>query len=74
MAYTLPEPGHPIAGRVAQNVEIPAMPLIANATNERGVQLVDAIPPIQNLELNLSIGLCLLMKKEVLMMMKRKKG
>jgi hypothetical protein len=55
MAYTLPEPGHPIAGRVAQTVEIPAMPLIVNATNEHGDQLVDAEPPIQNLALNLSI-------------------
>jgi hypothetical protein len=35
-------------------VEIPALPLIVNATNEYGVQLVDADPPIQNLELYLS--------------------
>jgi hypothetical protein len=79
MAYTLSEPRHPIAGRVAQTVKIPAIQLIVNATNEHGVQLVDADPPIQDLELNLrcmsesSIGLCLLMKKEVMMMMMKKK-
>jgi hypothetical protein len=55
MPYTLSVPGHPIAGRVAQTVEIPAMPLIVNATNEIGAQLVDATPAIQNLELNLSM-------------------
>jgi hypothetical protein len=52
---TLSVPGHPIAGRVAQTVEIPAMPLIVSATNENGDQLVDATPSIQNLELNLSM-------------------
>jgi hypothetical protein len=46
MVYTLSEPGHPIAGRVAQTAEIPAVPLIVNATNEHGVKLVDADPPI----------------------------
>jgi hypothetical protein len=55
MAYTLSKPGRLIDGRVAQTVEIPAMPLIVNAMNEHGDQLVDAKPPIQNLALNLSI-------------------
>jgi hypothetical protein len=55
MAYTFSEPGHPIACRVAQTAKIPTMPLIVNATNEHGAQLVDVDPPIHNLELNLSM-------------------
>jgi hypothetical protein len=60
MVYTLPEPGHPIDGRVAQIVRIPALPIIVNATNEHGVQLVDVDPPIRDLELNLSMYLKLI--------------
>jgi hypothetical protein len=36
-------------------MNIPAMALFANATNEHEVQLVNINPPIQDLELNLSM-------------------
>ena len=55
MEYTPPAPGRPIADRNAQVVNIPALPLIVNATNEHGEQLADLDPPIENLELNLSV-------------------
>jgi hypothetical protein len=55
MVYTLPEPGHPIDGRVPQIVKIPALPIIVHATNEHEVQLEDVDPAIQDLELDLSM-------------------
>lgn len=55
LAYTLPQPDRAIAGRDPQIVNIPALPILVNASNEHGQPLADLNPPIQNLELNLSV-------------------
>lgn len=57
MAYTTPQPGRAIAGHAPQIVNIPASLLIVNATNEHGEQLMGLNPPIENLQLNLSVYL-----------------
>jgi hypothetical protein len=53
--YTLPQPVFEIDNRVEQTSEIPALPIIINATNQLGEELCDRPnPPITNLQLNLS--------------------
>jgi hypothetical protein len=54
MEYTLPQPGFEIDNRVEQILEIPALPIIIDATNQLGEKLCDRKPPITNLQLNLS--------------------
>ena len=56
MQYVVPTPDrHPIADRAAQVVEILASTITVNATNEHGEPLDGLDPPIENLQLDLSV-------------------
>ena len=56
MQYVVPTPDrHPIADRTAQVVEILASTITVNATNEHGEPLDGLDPPIENLQLDLSV-------------------
>ena len=56
MQYVAPTPDRrPIADRNAQVVEIPASTITVNATNEHGEPLDGLDPPIENLQLDLSV-------------------
>jgi hypothetical protein len=56
MQYVRPTPDrHPIADRIAQVVEIPASTITVNVSNEQGEPLDGLDPPIENLQLDLSV-------------------
>jgi hypothetical protein len=56
MQYVRPTPDrHPIADRIAQVVEIPASTITVNVSNEQGELLDGLDPPIENLQLDLSV-------------------
>ena len=55
MVYTNPSPDRQSNSRLAQLVNIPASILVVNATNENGEHLNGLHPPIEDLQLNLSI-------------------
>jgi len=50
--YTLPQPVFEIDNRVEQILEIPALSIIINATNQLGEEPCDRNPPITNSQYN----------------------